>query len=279
MLVRIPSLEPFLDEAQNRGWFEIVDPDGGKQSRRGVRESAAIRAEAHPDVLRPASRSLGRSRGAELRRGRRVAHPRSGRQCRTRHVGRSLERHELFQRRTLYVSGWISARRPVAHRRWQPLACHSTHRFHRRAKAARGEKTKDAEPGDKPAPGPAEPAYWEVGLGLTWSVALGAFGTGSIVSFEPEFDKKDQPTSKLEIAVKATRKLGQGSEPTPEKGDAPAKKPSRGVSLTASAKVTKFALVLNVSETDKFSIGFEEHQRQARPAEAAKERDGEGNAG
>ncbi len=28
MLVRIPSLEPFLDEAQNRGWFEIVDPDG-----------------------------------------------------------------------------------------------------------------------------------------------------------------------------------------------------------------------------------------------------------
>ena len=28
MLVRIPSLEPFLNEAQNRGWFDLVDPDG-----------------------------------------------------------------------------------------------------------------------------------------------------------------------------------------------------------------------------------------------------------
>ena len=93
-------------------------------------------------------------------------------------------------------------------------------------------KTKNANTGDKPAPGPSEPAYREVGLGLTWSFALGAFGTGSIVSFEPELDKKDQPTSKLEISSRnKTRKLGQESEPTPEKGDAPAKTPSRGVSV------------------------------------------------
>ena len=257
MLVRIPSLEPFLDEAQNRGWFEIVDPDA--ENNRGEVFARAPQSEPKRIPMyfdQKADRSGGLAAPSFDVDGVSRVHGPVGNAELVMSGGALSGTNYFNAEHSTFLGGFPLANLLLTEDGSRSPAIPRIDFIVARKQPE--EKDKDAETGDKPAPGPAEPAYWEVGLGLTWSVALGAFGTGSIVSFEPEFDKKDQPTSKLEIAVKATRKLGQGSEPTPEKGDAPAKKPSRGVSLTASAKVTKFALVLNVSETDKFSIGFEE---------------------
>ena len=124
------------------------------------------------------------------------------------------------------------------------------------------EPKTDPKAGDEPEPEPEEPAYWEVGLGLTWTVPLGAFGEGALVSFAPKLDH-EKSISKLEIAVTATKTLGQRQAPAaekdkaspPEKDQAPADKPSSSVTLSASGKITNFALVLNVSERNASASG------------------------
>ncbi len=272
MLVGIPSLEPFLDEAQNRGWFEIVDPDG--ENNRGevfvrARQSGSKRIPMYFD--QQADRSGGIAAPSFDVDGVSRIHGPVGNADLVM-SGEALSGTNYFNADHANLLGGF----PLAdlllteNGGRSPAIPRIDFIIGRKQPEEKDESKEDAEAGDKPDPEPAEPAYFEVGLGLTWSVALGAFGTDSLVSFEPELDKEDQSTSKLEIAVTATRRLGQGNKPTPEKGDAAAKKPSPGVSLTASGKITNFALVLNASDTDRFSIGFERISVQLGPPKPAK---------
>ncbi|MCP4381803.1 MAG: hypothetical protein GY798_10400 [Hyphomicrobiales bacterium] len=290
MLARIPSLEPFLDEAQNRGWFELIDPDA--QANRGEVFARALPSEPNRIPMyfdQQADRSGGLAAPSFDVDGLSRIHGPVG-NADLIMSGGALDGTNYFndERATLLggfpLAGLLStdsgSRSPAVPRidfiigRKQPDEEDDD-------EDDEDQPKEDAEADGNPDPQSEEPAYWEVGLGLSWSVALGPFGTGSLVSFAPVLDDDDVSTSKLEIEVKATRKLGQQTNPTPEDEEAADndareesdEKPSgSAVNLTASGKITNFALVLNVSETDTFSIGFEHISVKLGPPKPEKEK-------
>lgn len=251
MLIRIPSLEPFLDEAQNRGWFELVDPD--EENNRGEVFARALPSEAERIPMyfdQQADRSGGIAAPSFDVDGLSRIHGPVGNAELVR-SGEGLSGESYFNAERATLLGGL----PLA--RLLDTGDGSRSPAIPRIDFIIGRKQPEDDPETGDQPDPEKPAYWEVGLGLTWSVALGPFGAGSFVSFEPDRDDEDKSISKLEIAVNATRRLGKDDEPGEENGDAPSEAPSRVVNLTAEGKITNFALVLHVSETDKFSIGFE----------------------
>ena len=258
MLVRIPSLEPFLDEVQNLGWFEIVDPDG--ENNRGevfarAQPSASKRIPMYFD--QQADRSGGIAAPSFDVDGLSRIHGPVG-NAELVMSGGALSGTNYFNadHATLLGGFPLASLLQTENGAPSPAIPRIDFTVSRKQPKEKDKPKKDPEAGDKPEPEPAKPAYWEVGLGLTWTVPLDAFGKDALVSFAPKLDDDKKSTSKLQIAVKATKTLGRGDAPAREKGEAPPNKSSSGVTLTASGEVTNFALVLNVSENDTLSVGF-----------------------
>ena len=282
MLVRIPSLEPFLDEAQNRGWFYLVDPDG--EDNRGEVFAMARSSELDPIPMyfdQQADRAGGLAAPSFDVDGLSRIHGPVGNAELVRSGG-SLSGGKYFNADHATLLGGFPLVGLLSSTGAGPSPAVPRIDFIIARKQPKEEDEPKTEPeaGDEPEPKPEKPAYWEVGLGLTWTVPLGAFGEGALVSFAPKFDH-GKSTSKLEIAVKATKTLGQRQAPAaekdkaspPERGEASADKPSSGVSLSASGKITNFALVLNVSEQDTFRIGFEHITVKLGPPKPKKKED------
>lgn len=265
MLVRIPSLEPYLDEAQNRGWFDLVDPDG--EDNRGEVFATARPSKSKPIPMyfdQQADRSGGLAAPSFDVDGLSRVHGPVGNAELVRSGGAFGGTIYFNAEHATLLGGFpldrllpsaIGGPSPAIPRIDFTIARKQPEEEDRPKENDKPKK--DPEAGDKPEPEPPKPAYWEVELGLTWTVPLGAFGEDAFVSFAPKLDDDKKPTSKLEIEVKAKRTLGQGEAPAGEKGEQPTKKSSSGVALTASGQITNFALVLNFSETDTFSVGFE----------------------
>ena len=276
MLVRIPSLEPFLDETRNRGWFEMVDPDG--ENNRGevfarAPQSASKRIPMYFD--QQADRSGGIAAPSFDVDGLSRIHGPVG-NAELVMSGEALSGTNYFNADHATLLGGFPLASLLQTENGGPSPAIPRIDFivsrKQPKEKEKDEPKKEPEAGDDPDPAPTEPAFWEVGLGLTWSIALGAFGKDALVSFAPKLDDDKKSTSKLEIAVKATKTLGQGDAPAREKSEPPPKKPSSGITLTASGMLTNFALVLNVNKTDTFSVGFKHITVKLGPPKPAKKK-------
>ena len=262
MLVRIPSLEPFLDEAENRGWFKPVDPDATDNRGEVFAEARASDPRRIPMYFdRQADRSGGIAAPSfDVDGLSRIHGPVGNAELVRSGEGAGGGGYFNTEHATFLGAFPLTGLLQTESGGRSPAIPRIDFIISRKQPKPRDDKDRpDSEEKEKEN---AEPAYWEVGLGLTWTVPLGPFGTDSLVAFAPALDDDGKSMSKLEIAVKSTRRLGGGSEePAKEDADAaapaePARSPS-GMSLTASGKVSNFALVLNISKTDSFSIGFE----------------------
>lgn len=263
MELRIPSLTPYLNEVLNKGWFDLVDPDGvaadtpqnlGEIFARARLDGARIpmyfdeQADRCGGLAAPSFDVDGLSR---------VRGP----------VGDAAVLGPMYEGGTLDFTRALKPERatllggfPLAE---LLLADEGTHD---RTKSPAIPKiafiVSRIQPDKEAAKKGARP-YREVGVGLSWRIGLKRLDIGS-ASFAPRLDKDGKSKSSLVIDVKMTKKLAQSATTEGDTDDADtasetaneAKPAPSSVSLSASAKITEFALELRTA-LGWISIGFE----------------------
>jgi hypothetical protein len=281
MEVRLPALEPYLDNAINRGWFRLRDPD--EPDNKG--EVFAI---ALPERSRPIPMYFDRQ--ADLAGGlaapsfdvdglSRIHGPVGNAKQVADGAGISLEGY--FAGGQAFLLGGFPLIPLIAAASAGKSPAIPKIEYILSRKQPSGKPKPDPKPDPKPAPekGPGEesnkkddePAYWEAGIGLSWKIPLGTAQDQSEqdskprVAFEAIRDEDGQSTCALEIGVKATRRIGGATRPKQQKpADGTAQKPKpddgagkSGTDLSASGKLKNFALALNLNDTDGLRIRFD----------------------
>jgi len=280
MEVRVPSLEPYLDDEQNRGWFELVDPD--TQDNLGeifarTRDSNGARIPLYFDeqadrcggVAAPSFDVDGLSRVRGPVGNARVTGP--------MYRGGRLDPGAYFNTDHARLLGGLPLAGLLLSDSGTESPAVPTIKFIMSRK----------QPDEKAAKKGARP-HWEVGLGLSWSIALQKLEAG-FASFVPKLDKDDRSKARLLIDADVTKTLGttgeQGSgtdeagaaengggsaagdvERSEEKPKAPS------VKWSVSGKITQFALEL-ATGLGKISIGFEHFGVKFGPPKPKKEKE------
>ncbi len=282
MELRIPSLAPYLSEVLNKGWFDLVDPDSvAVDSPRNLGE---VFARARVDAARipmyfdeQADRCGGLAAPSFDADGlSRVHGP----------VGDASVSGPMYQGGTLDFARAFKPERarllggfPLVDLLLADAGAHTRPRSPAIPKIAFTVTRK--QPAEDAAKKGARP-YREVGVGLNWRIGLkkGSFGP---TTFAPRLDKDGKSKSSLLIDVKMTKKLAQSAsvkegaddaEGAASESEAPHKeKPAAsGVSLSASAKFTDFALELTTA-LGWISIGFEHLGVTLGPPKPKKDKD------
>ncbi len=264
MQVRVPSLEPYLNDEQNRGWFALVDPDP-------------------PDNL---GEIFARAQGA-------------GHERIPMYFDQQADRCGGVAAPSFDVDGLSRVRGPVGDARGtgpmykggklDPViyfnAAHATllggFPLAGLLLTDDGKKSPAVptikfslsrkQPDEKAAEKGAQP-HWQVGLGLGWRIALQEFG-GSVARFVPEVDEKGRSKAKLVIDASVTKTLGKREKPDDdtapteadkgeedtgaENGDrSEEKSKSPSVTWSISGKIVQFAIALKTG-LGRISIGFD----------------------
>lgn len=264
MEVRVPSLEPYLNDEQNRGWFELVDPDTPDNlgeifaraqgpGHRRIPMYFDKQADRCGGVAAPSFDVDGLSR---------VRGP----------VGDASETGPMYKGGKLDPKTYFNEDRANLLGGF-PLAGLLLADDGTKSPAVPNIKfiVSRKQPDEKAAQKGAKP-HWEVGLGLGWRIALQEFGVG-VARFVPEIDKKGQSKAKLIIEASVTKTLGEseksgsdtaaaeadnGDDNTGAKDDdgREEKPKTPAVNWSVSGKIIQFALALN-TELGGISIGFE----------------------
>lgn len=263
MELRIPSLAPYLSDVLNKGWFDLVDPDG--VAANSTRNLGEIFARARMDRARipmyfdeQADRCGGLAAPSfDVDGLSRVRGP----------VGDAAVSGPMYEGGTLNFTCALNPERATLLGGF-PLAglLPTDEGTHDGTKSPAIPKiafiVSRIQPDEEAAKKGARP-YREVGVGLSWRIGLQKGDIG-LASFVPMLDKDGQSKSSLVIDVKLTKKLAQSASTEGDTDDADAasgtpneaKPAPAGVSLSASAKLTDFALKLT-TELGWISIGFE----------------------
>jgi hypothetical protein len=264
MEVRVPSLEQYLNDRLNRGWFELVNPDvqdnlgeifaraQGPDSRR-IPMYFDEQADRCGGVAAPSFDVDGLSR---------VRGP----------VGDAREDGPMFRDGKFDPTIYFNEKRAKL------LGGFPLTRL-----LLTGEGTKSPavptlkfimsrrQPGEKAAKRGVKP-HWEIGLGLGWRIALKKYGFG-VASFVPKYDDKGNSRAGLLIDASVTKTLGKsenpgsktdaaetdndGSDAESQDGSGGKDKPETpSVKWSVSGKITQFALELD-TKLGWISIGFE----------------------
>jgi hypothetical protein len=277
MEVRVPSLEQYLNDEQNRGWFELVDPDardnlGEIFARAQGPDDARIpmyfdeQADRCGGVAAPSFDvdGLSRVRGP-------VGDARKGGPM---YRDGKLNPETYFNGEHANLLGGFPLAGLLLVDDGTKSPAVPTIKFIMTRK----------QPGEKAAKKGAEP-YWEVGLGLGWSIALQKLKAG-FATFAPEIDKKGKPTTRLLIDASVTKTLGKsensdskdGRDQTENRakdrgadtGNGKEEKPKTpSVKWSVSGKITRFALELDTA-LGWISIGFEHFGVKLGPPEPKK---------
>lgn len=264
MEVRVPSLDQYLNDQQNKGWFELVDPDTpdnlgeifARAQGPGARRIPMYfdeQADRCGGVAAPSFDVDGLSR---------VRGP----------VGDARETGPMFKGGKLDPRTYFNAEHANLLGGF-PLAGLLLTDDGTKSPAVPTIKfiMSRKQPSEKAAKKGAKP-HWEVGLGLGWSIALQKLG-GGIASFVPEIDEKGQSKAKLLIDASVTKTLGKteksgsdtdqpeadnaGDDTGAKDGDGREEKPKTpSVEWSVSGKITRFALELETG-LGWISIGFE----------------------
>ena len=264
MEVRVPSLEQYLNDEQNKGWFELVDPDAPKNlgeifARTPGPEDARIpmyfdqQADRCGGVASPSFDvdGLSRVRGP-------VGDAREGGPM---YRDGKFNPGTYFNKKHANLLGGFPLAGLLLTDNGEQSPAVPTIKF---IMSRKQPSEKKAEEGAKP--------YWEIGLGLGWSIALKELKAG-FATFAPKIDKNGKPAARLLIDASVTKTLGKtensdgktgkaqtengGKDPGAETGNGKeekAKTPS--VKWSVSGKITQFALELDTA-LGWISIGFE----------------------
>ena len=260
MELRIPSLEPYLSDERNRGWFDLVDPDiveAGKARNLGevfarARMGAARipmyfdeQADRCGGVATPSFDVDGLSRVRGPVGDAEVSGP--------MYEGGTLDfKRALKPERANLLGGF-----PLAGLLHTDVTAKSPAVPHIAFTVSR------KQPDEQAAKGGATP-YWEVGLGLSWRIALKQLDL-ALARFVPMLDERTGTSnSRLVIDVKMTKALANSASTADVadennragKADGSEKAARAGVSMSASGKITQFALELETA-LGALSIGFE----------------------
>ena len=269
MEVRVPSLEPYLDEKRNKGWFNLVDPDTPGNLGEVF---ASARASDGPLIPVHFDRQADRCGG--------VAAPSFDVK------GLSRVRGPVGDTGPMYAGGRFDPGTYFKHGRASLLGGFSLIDLLLGSDGAKSPAVPDIsfimsrKQPDRKAAGKAARPHWEVGLGLKWRIGLleapaDAFKI-SPARIVPELDKKTKRSkAKLLLEAKVTKTLGQQSSASEtEKKDADpgedsqnpggaetggdAEKPQPpAVRWSASGKLTNFAIELRPEPLGRIRIGFE----------------------
>lgn len=283
MEVRLPALEPHLADTKNRGWFSLRDPDANQGEV--FAEALSDRGELIPmyfdqqadlsgGVAAPSfdvggiSRVFGAVGDAEI-----VA------------SGAPITNSNYFDQAKAQLLGGFSLTQflPSNEVEDDTPSSPAIPRFKpvfRKLKSAEDKEPDepsaedDPEVPDEKPEKPEKPAGYELGLELAWTVPLSSSGSDkSLVAFETRRDTKGESLAKLDIKVEATRVFGKkGDEPaTDESSDsAESTEKAPAVTLKAEGKLSEFNIVLNLSDSDRFSIGFHHIHVKLGPPKADK---------
>lgn len=284
MEVRVPSLEQYLNDEQNKGWFELVDPDTADNF-------GEIFARAHG----PAKERIPMYFDEQSDRCGGVAAPSFDVDGLSRvrgPVGDASEDGPMYRGGKLDPGTYFNEERanllggfPLAKLLLtddgtkSPAVPNIKFIMSRRQPDKKAEK-KGAQPN------------WEVGLGLSWRIALKRLDFG-IASFVP-VEKKGNSMAKLLIDTSVTKKLGMSMDPgdktnkaetendakdsvTQDGNGKEEKPPSPTVKWSVSGKITQFAfvLILKPEELGTISIGFEHFGIKLGPPKPKKKEDNE----
>lgn len=268
MEVRLPALEPYLDDAINRGWFSLRDPD--EPGNKGE-----VFAVALPERSPPIPMYFDKQ--ADLSGG--LAAPSFDVDGLSRIYGPVGQAERVAAGEKIGPTDYFADAQANLLGRFSLIPLIAAGSAGKSLAIPKIEFILSRkQPSEKPKPNPEqdpaeetkkrndnEPAYWEAGTGLSWKIPLDtAQDKTSLVAFEA-IHEDGKSTCALEIDVKATRRIGgrTGSKAQkPAEGTDQEAKPydgagNSGVNLSASGKLKNFALALNLSRTDKLSIRFD----------------------
>jgi hypothetical protein len=262
MQVRVPSLEPYLNDAQNRGWFELVDPDTPDNLGEIFARAQGAGHERIPMYFdQQADRCGGVAAPSfDVDGLSRVRGP----------VGDASETGPMYRGGKLDPKIYFNE----AHANLLggfPLAGLLLADDGTKSPAVPTIKfiLSRKQPDEKAAKKGAQP-HWQVGLSLGWRIALQEFGVGP-ARFIPEVDEKGRSKAKLLIDASATKTLGKSEKPNgdtaaadkgeedtgAENGDrSEEKSKSPSVTWSVSGKIVQFAIALKTG-LGRISIGFE----------------------
>lgn len=295
MLARLPALEPYLDETRNRGWFTLHDPEGnvGEVFAKALPDKDELpriplyfdeQADLSGGLAAPSfdvdgiSRVFGPVGQAEL-----VA------------TGKALSAANYFAPGKSHLLGGFpladllslggSKRSPAIPRielilgRKQPKE--------KPEPDTRSGAGRSSDPDPWPVAGNKDdkPAFWEAGIGLSWKIPLDPRQPEKrpLIGFEVERDAKGKSRCALQIAVKATRRLGGQPATNPDRttSDESARgtattggakdSGASGVKLSASGRISNFSLALQPSATDSLRIVFDRIEVKLGPPKPAKD--------
>lgn len=287
MEVRVPSLEQYLNDERNKGWFVLVDPDPPENLGEifaKAQESSGARIPMYFDeqadrcggVAAPSFDVDGLSRVRGPVGDASMTGP--------MYPGGKLEPGTYFNTEHAKLLGGF------------PLAglLHADDRTRSPAVPTIKFIISRKEPDEKAAKKGAQP-HWEIGLGLSWSIALQKLQVG-FASFVPKLDKDGKSKARLLIDADVTKTLAKTDSPgsaaektgTDNGGDGSgaagvdrsAQKPKTpSVKWSVSGKITQFALELKTGLLGKISIGFEHFGVKLGPPEAKKKNENKDQKG
>jgi hypothetical protein len=269
MEVRVPSLEPYLDEKRNVGWFDLVDPDtldNLGEIFASARESDGPLIPMHFDrradrcggVAAPSFdvKGLSRVRGPVGDTG-------------PMYEGGRFDPGSYFKRgRDSLLGGFSLIDLLVGSDGTKSPAVPNISFIMSRK-----------QPDEKAAEKGARP-HWEVGLGLKWGIGLFGAAAGELkispARIVPELDAKTKRSkARLLLEAKVTKTLGQqssasetekkdtdpgkdGQDPAGVKTGGDTEKPQPpSVRWSAAGRLTNFAIELRPEPLGRIRIGFE----------------------
>ena len=261
MEVQLPSLEPYLDEADNRGWFTLVDPD--PPENRGEVFARAWDGDKIPMYFdRQADRSGGVAApsfdvdGLSRVRGPVGDASREG----PMYANGQFDPDRYFNpEHANLLGGFPLSRLLLADSGTKSPAVPAIH-FSLSPKPLPKEADQNARP------------QWEAGLGLSWRIVLQKYDIGP-AHFIPDLDKQKRSKARLDIEARLTKTLGKPPAPEDQPSEAdqdeagggarpvgkekrPDKSAPSSVSWQVSGKISDFAIGLDTGPLGHISIGF-----------------------
>ena len=299
MLARLPALEPYLDETRNRGWFSLHDPDGlgnvGEVFAKALPDKDALpriplyfdeQADLSGGLTAPSfdvdgiSRVFGPVGQAEL-----VAN------------GKTLSAANYFAPGKSHLLGGFpladllslegSERSPAIPRIELILGRKQPKKKPEPDTRSGAGRSSDPDPWPVAGNKDDKPAFWEAGIGLSWKIPLDPRQPEKLplIGFEVERDAKGKSRCALQIAVKATRRLGGQPATNPDRttSDESARgtattggakdSGASGVKLSASGRISNFSLALQPSATDSLRIVFDRIEVKLGPPKSPEDED------
>ena len=284
MEVRVPSLEQYLNDKQNKGWFELVNPDEAENLGELFARAIGPIDERIPMYFDEQSDRCGgvAAPSFDVDGLSRVRGPvGDARKKGPMYAGGSLKPAKYFNTERAKLLGGF------------PLAKLLLTDDGTKSPAVPNIKfiLSPKQPDEKAAKKGAK-LHWEVGLGLDWRIALKRLDFG-IASFVPELDQKGNSKAKLLIDANVTKTFGKSGDsggkaneadtenddkdPQAQGGDSKEKGPqSPSVKWSISGKITRFALALETdSDLGGISIGFEHFGVKLGPPKPKKKKEPE----